>query len=207
MHATHRRFLAAPASRLLETLRVDERARSTYKDLLPVVSPVVAESDMRHILYRLTREDFGSRPLTLIGRDLAMLQLAGAPESAGRAIAGFVDDLVSELWCGKAHRSLGEVILDEGRLEAEENRATDELLVLGETPERLRAAAEAARREAAVERERARLLDRRARELDREREREQATASPSTARAVAPTPVARPARAARLGARFASATA
>lgn len=158
---------AAQVDLVLVQHGVDERARELYTTVSKPVVKFFGTSPLRWAVYRLLRADNPSRPLTLVARDITMYWLAGRSEAQVRRLVSFLEDYVDQLYGGGPPRDLAALDIEEGRCEARENE-TSLLLRLpgGETPARLRQAADADRREAHVSLERARARESRALELE-----------------------------------------
>lgn len=155
-----------------EDLGVYERCRQVFlgwarKEMRPQWLKLV-HSPVRALLYRWISPRLSREGLAAVMVAIVYADREGYPESELRAPARCLDELVDELKVGNNHRSLDELDLIEDDLEAAENHATLRRRIEGDTPALLREAAEINRREAQVQLERARLLEREARIQERQ---------------------------------------
>lgn len=158
----------------LEALDADERARHVYLTVTEDVMPRLARTRRRHHWYSARRADNGGRVLTLLAGELVDLTNAGVPEAVLRRVQFFVTEIVDDCCCGNRRRSLDALDLEELPLEAAENTLFAERRIAGDVtavdPAQLEEEAAVNRREAAIQLERAGVLEFTARRLRRERE-------------------------------------
>jgi len=115
---------------------------------------------LRHIIYRLRRENERSDPLEQIGRIIIAMAAVGYPESTVDLLIAHLQGVKVRCYPTGEHRSLRELDLEEAKLEATENKLALLRLHAGAdvTPEHLKREADVNEREALLQMERARAL-------------------------------------------------
>ena len=117
-------------------------------------------SPIKHIIYRLRREENRSDPLEQLDRIIVTMAAVGYPESTVDLIVAHVQGVKVRCYPTGEHRPIRELDLEEAKLEAHENKLTIMRLHAGDdvTPEHLVREAEINEREGALQFERARVL-------------------------------------------------
>lgn len=151
-----------------DDLRLSERVKQAYDVSTTRLLPILAEKMRPWRIYALRKPDNTSRPLFQCANDILALANAGATESECRMHAILLDEVIDDLYCGNAVRTIDVLDEEEFRL----GQAGDRLTSLrwrseAVTPEQLRREAMKDRKEAAVACERARVLEREARRVER----------------------------------------
>jgi hypothetical protein len=123
------------------------------------------QTPLRHKVYRFRRENDRSDPLELIACFIVTAAACGYPESTVRLLVTHVESVIARCYTGNAHRTLDELDVEEGRLEAEENELALRRRIAGDsvTVEQLEHEATLNELEANTQLERAKLLRRQAR--------------------------------------------
>lgn len=157
-----------------EVLDADARARRVYRQVTDRIMPQLAKTPRRHHHYANRREDCPARTLTRLVSEIVDFTNCGATEAELRLVELFVRAVIDDCTCGAARRSLDAIDREELPLEGAENTLFGERRIAGDVaavdPERLEEEADVNRREAAVQLERANVLEFTARRLRRERE-------------------------------------
>jgi hypothetical protein len=121
---------------------------------------------VKHIIYRLRKENERSDPLELLARIIVTMAAVGYPESTVDLLILHLQGVKARCYVGNAHRSLDELDVEEVKHEAQENELAIRRRIAGDavTPEQLLAEAQVNELEATLQFERAKELRRRARQ-------------------------------------------
>jgi hypothetical protein len=120
---------------------------------------------LKHIIYRVRKENERSDPLELLARIIVTMAAVGYPESTVDLLILHLQGVKARCYVGNAHRSLEELDVEETQHEAHENELVLIRRIAGDaiTPEQLLREADANEREATLQLERAKELRRQAR--------------------------------------------
>lgn len=124
---------------------------------------------VRHIVYRLRRENDRSDPLEQLDRLIITMAAVGFPESTVQLLIAHLNGVIARCYTGNAHRDLAELDLEETKLEAAENELMLVRRIAGEaaTPDTFVREAEVNELGATLQFERAKELRRRGRSATR----------------------------------------
>lgn len=170
MHAQNAASLARAAI-LAGMLRIDERSHQVYATNLerPKVRQTLFTSLRQFVWRRMLKTENASRPLTAVQMQMIELALAGANDAQLQLFEVALRETREALFEEVPRRPLEVLDIAENVEESRENDFVLRRRVRGADPKQLREEAQANRREAATQLERAAVLERHATELENQR--------------------------------------